>query len=117
MNMRIEQYDAADADSPARSHRVLLVSTVAFGIFSEAFLYGVLIPVLPNLLRDQLGIEPQQLQWYASAMFTIAGGSGLFGTLLVAAVGDRLVSQKAPFFLGLVFITIVSAFQTQIVRF
>lgn len=113
MDERVEQSQLNNRHVPTwRSHRVLLVCTVAFGIFCETFLYGIIIPILPSLLEDRLGIPPQQLRSYTSAMLTVSAGCSLLATLLVAYVADRLASRKAPFLMGLVCMIFVSTRQS-----
>ncbi|KAM3537661.1 hypothetical protein ARSEF1564_009421 [Beauveria bassiana] len=40
-----------------RSARPFVIATVGIGLFSDLFLYGIVVPVIPFLLRDRLGVD------------------------------------------------------------
>jgi MFS family permease len=104
----MERQPISPRGSTWRSHRVLLVTTVTFGLFCDSFLYGMIIPILPSILEDRLSIPHQEVRWYCSALFSVFAGCSLLCTPLVAAFGDRYAFRKTPFWMSLVLMIGVS---------
>lgn len=85
-----------------RSHKIFILATVAVGLFTDLFLYGLIIPVLPFLLERDAGIPPSQVQSYTSAMLAIYAGSTVVFSPLAGLVADRSSTRQTPFLFGLV---------------
>ncbi|KAI0197709.1 MFS general substrate transporter [Astrocystis sublimbata] len=97
------------------SSRFFILATVGIAFFSEAFLYGVAVPVLPFLLHERAGFGPDDLQWYCSLLLTAYSASSLAFAPLAGFVTDRTVSRKRPFLIALVLmlISVVTFFSAQ----
>ncbi|CZT18138.1 uncharacterized protein RCC_03978 [Ramularia collo-cygni] len=85
-----------------RSHKIFILATVAIGLFTDLFLYGLIIPVLPFLLEKDSGIPPSQIQGYTSAMLAVYAGSIVIFSPLSGIVADRCSSKQIPFLFGLI---------------
>jgi len=46
--------DAPPAGLQWRSHTLFITTTVGTGAFTDLFLYGLIVPVLPFLLKDRV---------------------------------------------------------------
>jgi MFS family permease len=86
---------------PWRSNALFIVTTVVIGLFSETLLYGLVVPVLPFVLNDRIGLSPDDLQGYSSAHLAVYAVSCVGCCPLAGAVADRSRSRKGPYMFGL----------------
>lgn len=84
-----------------RSHSLFVLLTVTVGLFTDLFLYGLIIPVLPFLLEYDIRIPPSQIQSYTSAMLAAYAGSTVLFSPLAGWIADKVSSRQAPFLFGL----------------
>jgi MFS family permease len=84
-----------------RSSTSLIVSTVAIGLFTDLFLYGIIVPILPFLLSNRIGIPPQNTQNYTSILLAVYAGSSILYSLPAGIIADKLSSRQVPFLAGL----------------
>lgn len=84
-----------------RSHNLFILLTVGIGIFGDLFLYSLVIPILPFMLEDDLGIPPSQVQSYTSAMLAVYAGANVISCLLAGLLADKLPNRKTPFLFAL----------------
>lgn len=73
-----------------RSSKSFILLTVCAAIFTDSFLYGVLIPVIPFTLHDRSGIPESDVQWWTSLILAGYGlmvliGSPISGTMQTIA--------------------------------
>ncbi|KAK9465167.1 major facilitator superfamily domain-containing protein [Lipomyces arxii] len=69
-----------------RASSVMIMTTVSFAVFTDVFLYGIIVPVVPYALASRMGVAQDSLQRSISvALFCYAAGllvsSPLFGYL------------------------------------
>jgi MFS family permease len=84
-----------------RSHAVFIIATVGMGIFTDLFLYGIIVPILPFMLRDRIHLPPSEIQSRIDYLLaTYASGSVLFSPIS-GYLADKLSSRQMPFLLGL----------------
>jgi MFS family permease len=84
-----------------RSSKWLIISTVAAAIFTDVFLYGIIVPVLPFALSGRAGIPEDEVQSMISVLLAVYGGALLVGAPIVGWVADRLNSRRWSFMAGL----------------
>lgn len=84
-----------------RSHPLFIISTAVIGLFSESFLNGLIIPLLPFILQDRVGVAHEDLQRYSAALLFAYAISSVACCLLAGAISDRSSSRKAPWMYGL----------------
>lgn len=94
------------SDSPPwalkwRSKRVFIIATVAVGLFTDLFLYGLVVPVLPFMLKERLDIPDQDVQTYVSGLLAAYAGASVLSSLPAGWIADRTNSRQAPFLCGL----------------
>ncbi|KAG9986991.1 MFS general substrate transporter, partial [Aureobasidium melanogenum] len=62
-----------------RSSKWLIISTVAAAVFTDVFLYGIVVPVLPFALSGRAGIAEDHVQSMISVLLAVYGGALLIG--------------------------------------
>ncbi|KAH7029314.1 major facilitator superfamily domain-containing protein [Microdochium trichocladiopsis] len=84
-----------------RSKRTFIIATVAIGLFTDLFLYGLVVPVLPFMLKERLDIPDEDVQTYVSGLLAAYAGASVLFSIPAGWVADRTNSRQAPFLCGL----------------
>lgn len=84
-----------------RSNTFFILSTVAIGLFTDLFLYGLVVPILPFILADRIGIPHPEIQYYTSLLLACYAGSSVLFSLPAGIIADKLSSRQLPFLVGL----------------
>jgi MFS family permease len=88
-----------------RSHPFFIVFTVGMGAFVDLFLYGLIVPVLPFLLKDRIGLPDSEIQSTISNLLAIYAAASCAASPIAGFLADRFTSSRQlPFLLGLVFL-------------
>ncbi len=85
-----------------RSSKTFIVSTVTLAIFTDIFLYSVVVPVLPFALTAKAGIKEDDVQRWTSIFLSVYGAALALGSPIFGWFADRSTSRRAPLLLGLV---------------
>lgn len=92
-----------------RSNTVFIITTVAIGLFTDLFLYGLIVPVMPFMLRDRLKIPQSQIQSYVSDMLAAYAGASVIFSIPAGWIADRTNTRQVPFLAGLAAILAATA--------
>jgi len=97
----------SQSDAPVglrwRSNAFFICCTVGFGAFTDVFLYGLFVPVLPFMLQDRVKIPDAEMQRTISNLLAIYAGASTLSSPIAGVLADRLsASRQLPFLLGLV---------------
>ncbi|KAI0486739.1 major facilitator superfamily domain-containing protein [Xylaria cf. heliscus] len=84
-----------------RSNTLFIIATVAVGLFTDLFLYGLVVPVLPFMLQSRLSIPEHETQSYVSGLLAAYAGASVVSSLPAGWIADRTNSRQAPFLSGL----------------
>jgi MFS family permease len=84
-----------------RSHTVFIVTTVALGLFTDLFLYGLVVPVMPFMLRNRLHVPDDEVQSYVSRLLAVYAGVQLLVSVPIGWLADRTKSRQLLFLSGL----------------
>lgn len=84
-----------------RSSTLFIVSTVAVGMLTDLSLYCLIIPVLPFMLHDRLGIPHSELQGYSSGLLAAFAAASLLFSPIAGIIADQTNTRQTPFLLGL----------------
>lgn len=84
-----------------RSSTLFIVSTVAIGLFTDLFLYGLVVPILPFMLQDRVHLPLDQVQIHVSGLLAAYAGASVIFSPLAGVIADRGASRQFPFLLGL----------------
>ncbi|KAE8414290.1 MFS general substrate transporter [Aspergillus pseudocaelatus] len=103
-----------------RSSSAFVTLVVCVAIFTDIFLHGLIVPVLPFALKVRMGIPESDIQLWASAFLAIYGASIFLWSLLFGWIGDHSKTRKGPFLLGLIVVggaTLLTALTTSLPLF
>ncbi|KAG4428427.1 hypothetical protein IFR05_016091 [Cadophora sp. M221] len=84
-----------------RSNTLFILATVAIGMFTDLFLYGLVVPILPFILVDRIQIPNDQVQYYTSLLLACYAGSQVLFSMVAGIIADKLPSRQPPFLFGL----------------
>lgn len=84
-----------------RSSTLFIVATVGIGIFTDLFLYGLVVPILPYLLEDAAHVPRSEIQKHVSGLLTVYGGASFLLAPFVGYIADKSKSRQAPYLCGL----------------
>ncbi|KAH7245057.1 major facilitator superfamily domain-containing protein [Fusarium tricinctum] len=87
-----------------RSKSSFILSTVAFCLFTDLFLYALVVPILPFLLQDRLGLPAEDVQPYTSGLLAAYSGASVLFSIPSGWIADRFSSHKPTFLAGWVFL-------------
>ncbi|KFA63558.1 hypothetical protein S40285_00352 [Stachybotrys chlorohalonatus IBT 40285] len=87
-----------------RSSVSLIVTTVSFAVFTDVFLYSVIVPVLPFSLPSRAGISQDTVQYWISVSLAVFGAALLAASPIWGYVADRIQNRRAPMLAGLIFL-------------
>jgi MFS family permease len=73
------------------------------GAFVDLFLYGLIVPVLPFLLKDRIGLPDSQIQSTISNLLAVYAAASCAVSPISGFLADRFSSSRQlPFLLGLI---------------
>ena len=84
-----------------RSKTLFIIATVAIGLFTDLFLYGLIVPVLPFLLQERVSIPQDQIQSYVSGLLAAYAGASVLFSIPAGWIADRTSARQTPFLAGL----------------
>jgi MFS family permease len=85
-----------------RSSRLFILITICLSVFTDIFLYGVIIPVIPFAIQERAGVGAGDVQYWTSVLLAVYGGAMLVGSPIAGWVADASNSRRIPFIVGLV---------------
>ncbi|KAL4965801.1 MFS transporter [Aspergillus stella-maris] len=85
-----------------RSNRLFIVTAVGLGLFTDLFLYALIVPVLPFMLVDHVGLPPDQIQSNVSNLLAAYAGASVIISPIAGVITDRIGMRSAPFLLGVI---------------
>jgi len=84
-----------------RSSKTFIIITVATAIFTDIFVYGIVVPVLPFALTSRSGVDASQIQTWISIFLAVYGAALLAASPFFGWMADRSSSRRLPLLLGL----------------
>ncbi|KAF7588597.1 hypothetical protein BBP40_005482 [Aspergillus hancockii] len=85
----------------SRSSRKFVISVVSMAVFTDIFIYGMIIPILPVVLQTRVVVPDDQLQQWMSIMLAAFGGALFVGSPVFGYFADKGTSRQVPFIIGL----------------
>ncbi|KAJ9632080.1 hypothetical protein H2203_000481 [Taxawa tesnikishii (nom. ined.)] len=85
-----------------RSNKYFICFTVAAAVFTDIFLYGIIVPVLPFALNSRAGIAIDKTQTWVSILLAVYGAALLVSSPFFGWFADRSTSRRMPLLLGLI---------------
>lgn len=84
-----------------RSSTLFIVSTVGIGLFTDLFLYGLVVPILPFILQDRVNLPQDKIQSHVSGLLAAYAGASVLFSPLAGILADKLSTRQLPFLVGL----------------
>ncbi|KAH7324582.1 major facilitator superfamily domain-containing protein [Stachybotrys elegans] len=84
-----------------RSSDAFVIASVTIAIFTDTFLYGLLIPVFPTVLENRCSIPEEKVQAFTSLAVGLSGAGNLIGACLFGYLADHIRSRRTSLLLGL----------------
>ncbi|KAF2473928.1 MFS general substrate transporter [Lindgomyces ingoldianus] len=86
-----------------RSNTFFIICVVGLGTFTDMFLYGLIVPVLPFMLQDRVHVPDSEIQTTLSSLLAIYAAASCLASPVAGILADRLSSSRQlPFLLGLI---------------
>ncbi|GAD94758.1 MFS transporter [Paecilomyces variotii No. 5] len=85
-----------------RSSKAFIIAVVTFAVFTDVFLYGVIIPVTPTALEQRVGLPPGERQRWTSILLALYGAALLAASPVFGYLADKFRSKQLPLIGGLV---------------
>ncbi|KAK6339816.1 hypothetical protein TWF718_009206 [Orbilia javanica] len=85
-----------------RSSTPFIVSCIAIALFTETFLYGFIVPILPEILLERNHVGPSDLQRVTYQILTLYGAVSMASSLFIGELADRAGSRQTPLILSLI---------------
>lgn len=95
-------YSVPPAGLRWRSNTFFIVATVAVGLFTDLFLYGLVVPILPYMLQDRLRVPEDQVQSHVDGLLVAYAGASVLFSPIAGYVADQTSTRQAPFLAGLI---------------
>ncbi|KAK5559343.1 hypothetical protein LTR46_002385 [Exophiala xenobiotica] len=70
-------------------------------MFTDLFLYGLVVPVLPFMLKERVHIPDGKIQSYVSGLLAAYAGASVIFSIPVGIIADRTNALQLPFLCGL----------------
>jgi MFS family permease len=100
-----------------RSSKLFIIFTVGVAVFTDIFLYGIIVrtldplevsgltklqvPVIPFALSNRAGVAEDSVQKWVSVLLAVYGGALLVGSPIAGFFADQSPSRRLPLLVGL----------------
>ncbi|CEJ57617.1 hypothetical protein PMG11_06305 [Penicillium brasilianum] len=85
-----------------RSSETFIVIVVSIAIFTDVFIYGMIVPIVPVALVKRAGAREEEAQSWVSILLAIYGATLLVGSPLFGYFADYGRLRRLPFIVGLI---------------
>ncbi|KAL6714093.1 hypothetical protein ACLMJK_008587 [Lecanora helva] len=84
-----------------RSSYTFILATICIAIFTDIFLYGIIVPVIPFALTHRASIPLDSVQHWVSILLAVYGASLLAASPVCGWLADHTKSRRLPLLVGL----------------
>lgn len=85
-----------------RGSKFFIVFTITMAVFTDIFLYGVIVPVIPFAFEQRMGVSSQATQMWVSKSLAVYAAAMAVGSIVFGYLSDRLANRRATMLAGLV---------------
>ncbi|KAF7192758.1 putative MFS-type transporter C18.02 [Pseudocercospora fuligena] len=89
-----------------RYSKTLLIFTATLGLFTENFLYGFVVPILPYMIEKRLRLDPSYTQRFTTELLFVLGLISMVSAPIIGHLADQTTSRKIPLLLSLIGCTV-----------
>ena len=87
--------------SKQRSSKGFILTTICIAVFTDIFLYGIIVPVVPFALTTRAGVAEKDVQHWVSVLLAVYGAALLASAPICGYLADRSTSRRVPLLVGL----------------
>lgn len=84
-----------------RSSRWFILTTICTAVFTDIFLYGIIVPVIPFALTQRAHIADSDVQHWVSVLLAVYGAALLASAPICGYLADKSTSRRLPLLVGL----------------
>jgi len=84
-----------------RSSKLFILTTICIAVFTDMFLYGIIVPVIPFALSSRAGVAQSSVQSWTSILLACYGAALLVCSPFAGWYADRSSSRRLPLLGGL----------------
>ncbi|KAL8859107.1 MAG: hypothetical protein Q9178_004370 [Gyalolechia marmorata] len=84
-----------------RSSKGFILTTICIAVFTDIFLYGIIVPVVPFALTTRAGVAEKDVQHWVSVLLAVYGAALLASSPICGYLADRSTSRRLPLLVGL----------------
>lgn len=84
-----------------RSSALFITLTVCLAIFTDIFLYGLIVPVIPFSLSVQAGVAEDEVQHWTAILLAVYNAALCVGSPVAGLFADHTSSRRSPLLIGL----------------
>ncbi|KAL8797023.1 MAG: hypothetical protein Q9195_000794 [Heterodermia aff. obscurata] len=84
-----------------RSSKLFIILTICFASFTDIFLYGLIIPVVPFALLNRVGVPEGNVQHWVSVLLAVYAAALIVSPPIAGWLTDHYKSRRVPFVLAL----------------
>ncbi|KAJ6107167.1 hypothetical protein N7523_008490 [Penicillium sp. IBT 18751x] len=92
-----------------RSSDTFVVVAMSLATFTDTFIYGMIVPILPYLLIRVGRSSREETQEWTSILLAVYGVALLIGSPLVGFISDRIHTRQSPLLIGYIAIALSTA--------
>ncbi|KAK2625777.1 hypothetical protein QTJ16_005089 [Diplocarpon rosae] len=84
-----------------RSSKTFILVTICIAVFTDIFLYGIIVPVIPFALSSRANVPQSSVQSYVSILLAVYGAALLIASPFAGWYADCSSSRRLPLLIGL----------------
>lgn len=84
-----------------RSSTSFILTTICLAVFTDIFLYAVIVPVIPFAIGARAGVPHSDVQRWVSVLLAVYGGALLVASPVAGWYADNSNSRRFPLLIGL----------------
>jgi len=85
-----------------RASEAFTIATVSVALFSDVFIYSMIVPIMPDVLVKRAGVPEEDVQGWISILLAMFGVFLMIGSPIFGYVSDRSRSRTQLFIFGLI---------------
>ncbi|EME80841.1 uncharacterized protein MYCFIDRAFT_46557 [Pseudocercospora fijiensis CIRAD86] len=89
-----------------RYSKTLLIFTATLGLFTENFIYGFIVPIMPYMIEKRLRLDPSFTQRFTTELLFVLGLVSMLSAPVIGYLADQTTSRKIPLLLSLIGCTV-----------
>lgn len=89
----------------SRGSTFTIVMSMSFAVFTDIFVYSIIVPVIPFVLESRLGVDEADVQSHVSKILALYSVGLIVGSVVFGYIADRISHRRSIMLLGLIVLT------------